>query len=1387
MVRTTARPNAHGVTAVALVVVLAVVVFANSWGTFTPDTKPEVYLAPGRMLHEYLSAWTFSPYLGAPSFNGGLSAVSLVTWLISLTGLSPELVFKVFHLALWLIAASGASRLGRRLDQRMGWPGGLVVAIVYVANPYAVTAGATLPVLLPLAFLPWQVLTLVRAADEPARWRWPALFGLSFFLMSGINAGVVPVMSLLAVVPTLIYLRGRCELTWRQVTTIAARCALFVLWASLYWLIPAVSASSTGATIVQGTETNDVIAAVSSFAEVLRGLGLWPLYGSNGGVPWVPDHALYLTKTAIIVITFTASALGLAALADVSRRLARYLVSLLALAAVVMVGMHPPESSSPFGRLLLWLFDRIPVLSAFRTTNKIGAVLVLAFALGAGLVLRTWWHRAGSLRSRVVLLSGGAVLVVLVSLPAFTGHLYTSPFNVPDYWTKAGATLDAEDPTGRVMVLPGTVTTHYRWSDERPDDVLNSVFSRPTFAPVTVANTSAEGVNLTAALDDTFQSATSQGPYTSTFARYLGATDLLLRHDLVWEDHGGVRPGQTQRTVTADGGLRPLQNFGDPGENVASPTVQSEPFTETQVPPLQQYRVTSATPQVRAGASATQVVVAGDGWSVPAMTRRGLLVGVPTFRYAQDLSNDDWSSALGSGRRLVLTDTNRRRSVIPQRLVDGQGPLLRADQKLPSASRTLGTDPADETVLRVVGGRVEASARGYAFFDTPWGTAENAFDGNPETAWIPGDYGGAKGQSIELDFDEPRNVGQIEVTEAALGPVRIGKVTVEAGDVKKTVSLDSDGTTKIDVGATAAKRVRLRIDSLSGSGVSSPGIAQITVPGARIDRIAELPRTFDMAYQNWSGERRASFDTTPLDVLLTRAQGGPGAADDEERTLERSFSLPDARRLAPNAWIHLDTKYEDLYDKVEGVQTGAVSSGRWFDQSSLRASMAFDGDPKTGWAPDVTQGAHLALAGRPRKLASIRFEQRILPGGFETSWARRIEVRSDGKLLTTATVKPGANKIPLTNDGSKVTVGNLELTIVASDPAGTGITPPWVTDVKAGITLKRHKKGSCISVANLDGAALLMRPIDAASPDGSDWNQCTRPSDLTAGLHTLRAVEPGIVVDSFDLTDLQPSASPVARVPDLSVKRGWGATMTITPSTPADAPYYLVIGEGYDDRWRASIGGRDLGRPIVVDGYSIAWLVDPSDGSGPIDVRYGPQRSTNVALAASGVGILVMVWLGLTPWACRRWAGFDRGLVRVQGWMPAVRRPSMTVRRSRGSSLSPVPRVKQAAGLREASGWLLVIAAAEVFGSWPGLIAGAVLAVIHVVSGRWDRRPAPRLLIRFGGGLVLLAGIVWVFALGDMRGTVTPALVADHPWANALAAAGLLTVVVGVWRRHDEN
>ena len=128
-------------------------------------------------------------------------------------------------------------------------------------------------------------------------------------------------------------------------------------------------------------------------------------------------------------------------------------------------------------------------------------------------------------------------------------------------------------------MLPGQTRSSYRWSLDRPDDLPNSLFTRDAVIPETIPNTSQSGGNFLAALDSTLQSGTAGTRDISPFARYLGADQVLLRHDVVWEDTGGARPGSTARALADDPGLQGLRNFGTPGRNMftrANPPLSQE-------------------------------------------------------------------------------------------------------------------------------------------------------------------------------------------------------------------------------------------------------------------------------------------------------------------------------------------------------------------------------------------------------------------------------------------------------------------------------------------------------------------------------------------------------------------------------------------------------------------------------------------------------------------------------------------------------------------------------------------------------------------------------------------------------------------------------------------
>jgi arabinofuranan 3-O-arabinosyltransferase len=85
---------------------------------------------------------------------------------------------------------------------------------------------------------------------------------------------------------------------------------------------------------------------------------------------------------------------------------------------------------------------------------------------------------------------------------------------------------------------------------------------------------------------------------------------------------------------------------------------------------------------------------------------------------------------------------------------------------------------------------------------------------------------------------------------------------------------------------------------------------------------------------------------------------------------------------------------------------------------------------------------------------------------------------------------------------------------------------------------------------------------------------------------------------------------------------------------PAGGPYYLVVGQGYDRRWRATMDGRALGPPLLLDGYSVGWRITDQRPH-RFEVAFGPQRPARWAFAASAAG-LVLVAVLLSGWRPRR-------------------------------------------------------------------------------------------------------------------------------------------------------
>ncbi|HZB51326.1 MAG TPA: alpha-(1-_3)-arabinofuranosyltransferase family protein, partial [Mycobacteriales bacterium] len=1148
--------------------VLAAVVVLNSAGSFTVDTKPELYHAPWRSAVAYLSAWQGDPQLGFPSFNVGLAPVAVVVGLIQAVGVPAALSVRVLRLLLLVLGSWGAARLYRAVRRDGDTTiGPLVAGTVFVANPYLVVAGATQPILLPWALLPWQLLCLVhalRSAGAGERgwraWRWPAGFALAFAAMSGSNAGVVPLLQLLAVPVVVLAVRAPA----RAAVAAVARCAVLVAAVSAYWVLPSVLALGAGATVVDNSETPAAVAGPSSAAEALRGLGLWTLYGSGGRGQWLPEFAAYLDDPVVVVASFALPVLAALALL-VTRGAARRLgVGLVLLAVPVMVGLFPPERPSPFGRVLGRAFDTVPFAGAFRTTNKIGSVLVLGIAVLVAAGTAWAWRRWPGGRARAATALGLAVVLVAGTTPAWTGNLYISTVDLPAYWRQAAADLDADRPDQRVWFVPGQVQASYRWTEDRPDDLATSVLDRPSLVRTVIPVTSPAAANLLAALDSELQEGTLPPGALSNAARYLGVGDVLLRNDVVWEVSGGARPAAMQAQLGADPGLVPAGTYGYPGQNTLSETVLPSSAFEALLPPLQRYSVAGARAVTRVDPAASTVLVDGDGWALAPLTAAGLLPGAPAFRYLADLDPAKLARLLPETGRLVLTDTNRRRETIPGRLGGGQGPLLPAGTE-PAGTRALG-GAATQTVLRVTGGSVRATDVGSAFGSVAAGSAENAVDGDPRTAWLFGDFSRAVGQSVEVRFDSPRLVPSVSV-RVRRGAVQISKVRLRLGGRDVDLDVDSRGLAAwTPTAPVRADSLRLTVLRTAGDGFGLVGVEEIGIPGVRLTRVAQLPRTLARLAAGLDPAGRAALDRKPVDVVLSRERGAGPAVDDEETGLARDLTLPVSRAYRAYGIVRPSAQLpEQDLDTLAGApaEVTATSTSRAFGLPTLRASQALDGKADTAWLPgSPTVGQALEIAAPRRTIDHVDVTQ----AGGGADWITRVRLELDGDLLADAGVGPGTSRIRV----PPVSGQRLRLTVLATR-SGRPAAEVRVSEVDFGGARIRPSAAraarACVPVATVDGRPLLMRPVRPVTTAGPEvWAGCG-PVRLAAGAHSVRPV-PGWQPDELVLRDPLgdgPRAAVTPPGPRYAVAHGRGPRATVRVSGAVGA-WYLMSGQAYDRR-----------------------------------------------------------------------------------------------------------------------------------------------------------------------------------------------------------------------------
>jgi arabinofuranan 3-O-arabinosyltransferase len=1237
-----------------LLVATAVILTDQRW--FTPDTKPEVYLAPLRTLARTLSTWDPDPHLGQPNFQAGLLPVSAAVSAIHALGLPAWLVLRVWRALLLLVAGWGAVRLFHLLaGERSTTHGRVTAAAVYVANPYVIVAGATTPILVPYALLPWLLLAFARSVREPSSWRWPAGFALAFFLMTGMNAGVVAVFMCLALPCYLLYVRLAERTPWRRLVRPTLRCLGLALLVSLYWLVPSAMAGETGEVVAAFTETPANVASTSSYAETLRLLGYWVMYFQQDGKAAIPGAVGYLTNALLLVASFLVPVLA-AACALLARARARaFAVILLAVAVPVMVGLFPPTAPSPFGRLLRAAFEDVPGAIAFRTTNKAGALVALAYALLFGFGAAELFRRTSpiaSLQWRAVVAGAAAVVLAVAVMPAWTGGLYPLRYLVPDYWQRLARDVNAGPADSRVLLAPGSSNVAYRWGMEGPDDLNLSLLDRPSVVRSTVPNGSIEQTNFLAAMDIPVSTGSASPEVVAAMARYLGVGEVVVRNDMRWETFGGSRPTQVAASLAGSQSLRLTGSYGRPGEQTVAAVSDFYPpeqaMQDAALPPLQRYAVAGPRPITRTEPVKGAMLVDGDNFAIPSLARLGLAPGGPAYRLLGSVTPSELAASLAGGARVVVTDTNRRRAWGSFRTGQNYSPTLRADQPLPSSTLTLFGDPEAQTVTRLEGARsVSATASGSLLTNTPFGKPELAFDGDRRTAWLTGDFGGAVGQSITLTLDEPVDVGEVVLRPVLSEPgVQIAavRVRVDAGTVE--VPVPAEPEVRVAVPHATTSTVSVEITQVRGAGLNPVGFWEIGVPGVQVRQVVRLPQTLKRLAGQLAPADRSRLDAAPIDVVLTRAAGpGGDRLHDEERVLDRELWLPAERDFGVTGLAAAGPNLPDLVvDRLAGAPSGvrASSSSRFFDAVGARASRALDGDPSSAWVPDGRgPGEWIELELPGDRLDHVDVLQTVPEGATGADVITGAELSINGGKPFLAGLKQGSTRISF--PARKVERLRLTIAKVAGLGGQVRISEIKVGNARIPNPPPSQRLHGCVEIATIDGEPLearldgTLRQLTAG--EAMPLGNCGGPVRLSGGDHQIVS-STGWLVDLLGLSSPAP-ATRAGQLPppaDLQVTGSSRSGMSIRTG-PAGGPYFLVVGQGYDRRWRATMDGRRLGPPLLLDGYSVGWRI-ADQRPHRFEVTFGPQRAATLAQAVSAAGLVLVALLllgGRLPRPLRAW------------------------------------------------------------------------------------------------------------------------------------------------------
>jgi arabinofuranan 3-O-arabinosyltransferase len=877
----------------------------------------------------------------------------------------------------------------------------------------------------------------------------------------------------------------------------------------------------------------------------------------------------------------------------------------------------------------------------------------------------------------------------------------------------------------------------------------------------------------------------------------LGSTTILLTNDMAFERYRTARPEIVDALLTGGGvrGLSNVERLGEPVVNrpdfpMVDPTSLLDDRIGQPISPLTLIEVDDSQPVIRA--KSESIVLAGSGDGVVDAAASGLLDGSEAIRYSASLAPDELRKAIDDANLVIVTDSNRDRAHHWRGSQDVHGHTESggpgADVLEPTASdQRLDVfetdDPATQTVAAQLGPvRAQASSYGEPFAYRPEDRAVMAIDGDPDTSWSVGDHGAPVGERIRLQVAEP---GPSTITLHQIPPTPGGRAITAV-----QVTVDDDETIDVDLGPESYSTDGQEIVNPGFSSMSTVEIEIVGVsegdPALAASRAGVGFTEIDLGRGPTTELIRVPVDAldvpddTALAIVLTRLRTDPSNPwrSDPEPALVRSFSLATPRSFETDLTLRLDRNADDTAIAAllseAGVVTTASADRRLTGSVEARGASAVDGDPETAWVTpfDGALGATLSFA----TTEPVRTIDLLQPSG-QFSPITMISLDTGARSLDVPVPPPdtlGRSTVtlptPLAVGPASLTISGVDARTTIDRRYGDVLTlPAAIAELSSpGILPSDVENTAVISAACVDGLLSIDGepvPVSFSTTAGAllageaiSAEACNTPIALEPGDHRVvwsdDASTPALSALTVDRVVLgDPTLAPTGPDPrpiGANVERQEARARTVTVDACPDG-CWLILGEGYNDAWRATIDGRDLGDPQLVDGGFNGWLLPPGEQPLTVELRWTAQAPVAWGLI---VGILSSAMLVVVMALSRR-----------------VRSPMLAPPVLRVSNRRPARAVPAAA--------VLIVAAAVVIAPIWGVVAvpPAALAV-------WSaRRPRPWLVDRPLELLGLAAAIAVVISALLIERSRRPfpdagwTLEFDH--LNGLAAFAVLSLAVG--------